>query len=303
MSGRDPAAGAPVLGIGLMVAPAFEPLLAVEGLVDHLAVTPDRFWEDRGRSVPAEARFVDIPAWVALLQRAGRPQVTHHIGLSMASAICAPDPAYVRQMGCWANRWNAHWISEHLAFVAIDRGDGPAAAGLALTAPFDREVLDLVVDRARMVMAATGRPFLLENSSYFITFDDNEMDEPEFLNRFCEEASAGLLLDLHNLYCNTVNFGFSGHRFLDRLELDRVVEVHVAGGADLAGFWSDAHAGQPPEPVWDLLDDLLPRAPNLRAVTFEMHESWLPRTGFEGVAETLARARSMWNRHRGGIGP
>jgi uncharacterized protein (UPF0276 family) len=291
----DPAAGAPRLGVGLMVTPALAPLLDQPGRVDHLAVTPDMFWQDHGAD--ASPRFTDMTAWVAILARAGRPQVAHHIGLSIASAQ-PPDPAYVGQMAAWARRWNCHWISEHLAFVAIQPEGGAGAAGLALTAPFDAELLDLVAARALAVIAATGRPFLLENSARFVQFADDEMEEAEFLNRFCARAGAGLLLDLHNLHCNAVNFGFRAHSFLDQLELAHVVEVHVAGGAELAGMWSDAHSGAPPEPVWDLLEDLVPRAPNLRAITFEMHDSYLPVVGLEGVAAILDRARAVWQRHR-----
>lgn len=276
---------------------ALAPFLKAPDAVDYLAVTPDMFWIDHGPEAgEGPRRFADIPSWVAMLDACRLPTVSHHIGLSIASAI-PTDAGYVAQMAAWAERWNAHWLSEHLAFVAIAEGQGPSAAGLALTAPFDREVLDLAVERARFVIARTGAPFLLENSPYYVSFDDSDMREAEFLNRFCADSGSGLLLDLHNLYCNAVNFGFSGHAFLDELHLDRVVEVHIAGGAELAGMYADSHSGAPPEPVWDLLDDLVGRAPNLRGITFEFHDSYLPVIGFDGVAEVIQRARTAWRAH------
>lgn len=292
MARADPGGDAPRLGVGIMANLALAPFIETPGSVDYLAVTPDMFWTDRGPDAGA-LRFADIPAWTAMLDRAGLPTVSHHIGLSIASAV-PTDAGYVAQMSAWAERWNAHWLSEHLAFVAIAEGHGPTAAGLALTAPFDREVLDLAVERALYVRERTRAPFLLENSPYYVTFDDSDMDEAEFLNRFCEESGGGLLLDLHNLYCNAVNYGFSGHGFLDSLDLDTVIEVHIANGSELGGMYADSHAGAPPEPVWDLLDDLVGRAPNLRGITFEFHDSYLPQLGFDGVAEVVARARRAW---------
>jgi len=295
MAQADPGRDAPCLGVGIMANLAIAPFIGTAGAVDYLAVTPDMFWTDHGLQAGEERqRFTDIPNWVAMLDQSQLPMVSHHIGLSIASAI-PTDRAYVAQMANWAERWHAHWLSEHLAFVAIAEGHGASAAGLALTAPFDREVLDLAVERARYVMERTQAPFLLENSPYYVTFDDSEMREAEFLNRFCADSGGGLLLDLHNLYCNAVNYGFSGHRFLDELELATVVEVHIANGSTLAGIYADSHAGAPPEPVWDLLDDLVGRAPNLRGITFEFHDSYLPLLGFDGVADVIARARRSWN--------
>lgn len=273
---------------------ALAPIICAPGGVDYLAVTPDMFWIDHGPGMDGgRRRFTDIPSWVAMLDACGLPMVSHHIGLSIASAI-PTDTFYVAQMAAWARRWQSHWLSEHLAFVAIAEGDGPTAAGLALTAPFDQDVLDLAVERARTIIERTHAPFLLENSPYYVTFDDSDMAEAEFLNRFCADSGGGLLLDLHNLYCNVVNHGVSGQGFLDELDLAKVVEVHIAGGAELGGLYSDAHSGAPPEPVWDLLDDLIGRAPNLRGITFEMHDSYLPLIGFDGVAEIIARARRAW---------
>jgi hypothetical protein len=297
MAPADPGHDAPRLGVGIMANLAIAPFLSTPGAVDYLAVTPDMFWVDHGPDAGEPARrFTDIPAWVEMLDASGLPMVSHHIGLSIASAI-PTDPSYVAQMAAWADRWQAHWLSEHLAFVAVAEGHGPSAAGLALTAAFDVEVLDLAVERARYVIAQTQAPFLLENSPYYVTFDDSDMAETEFLNRFCAESGGGLLLDLHNLYCNAVNYGFSGHHFLDELDLAAVVEVHIAGGSELGGMYVDSHAGAPPEPVWDLLDDLVGRAPNLRGITFEFHDSYLPLIGFDGVADVISRARRAWKAH------
>jgi len=295
MARVDPGGDAPRLGVGIMANLAIAPFTGMPGAVDYLAVTPDMFWIDHGpRPGGGEKRFADIPSWVAILEASGLPMVSHHIGLSIASAV-PTDPGYVDQMAVWRERWRAHWLSEHLAFVAIAEGHAATAAGLALTAPFDRDVLDLAVTRARQVIERTGGPFLLENSPYYVTFNDSDMREAEFLNRFCAESGSGLLLDLHNLYCNVVNYGFSGHRFLDELDLATVIEVHIANGSELGGMYADSHAGAPPEPVWDLLDDLVGRAPNLRGITFEFHDSYLPQIGIDGVAEVIARARRAWN--------
>lgn len=295
MAHLDPGRDAPRLGVGIMANLAIAPFTSTSGAVDYLAVTPDMFWIDHGDASAGGRRFTDIPSWVAVLEASGLPMVSHHIGLSIASAI-PTDRAYVAQMAAWAERWGAHWLSEHLAFVAIAEGHGPSAAGLALTAPFDREVLDLAVERARYVIEQTQAPFLLENSPYYVTFDDSDLCEAEFLNRFCADSGAGLLLDLHNLHCNAVNFGYSGHRFLDELDLGAVVEVHIANGSELGGMYADSHSGAPPDPVWDLLDDLVGRAPNLRGVTFEFHDSYLPLIGFDGVAEVITRARRSWDK-------
>lgn len=292
MERADPGGDAPRLGVGLMANLATAPLILLPGALDYLAVTPDMFWMDRG-SDAGGPRFTDVPSWVAMLDASPLPKVSHHIGLSIVSAV-PTDTDYVAQMAAWARRWDAPWVSEHLAFVSIAEGHGPTAAGLALTAPFDRDVLDLAVERARYVIERTGTPFLLENSPYYVTFDDSDLREAEFLNLFCRESGAGLLLDLHNLYCNAVNYGFSGHRFLDELDLAQVIEVHIADGAEMGGMYADSHSGAPPEPVWELLDDLVGRAPNLRGITFEFHDSYLPQIGFDGVARVIARARSAW---------
>jgi uncharacterized protein (UPF0276 family) len=139
-------------------------------------------------------------------------------------------------------------------------------------------------------------PFLLENAVYYFPDlpADPGWDEIDFLNRLVEQSSCGLLLDLFNLYCNSLNHGFDLIQALARLRLDRVVEVHVAGGKLHEGFILDGHCDRVPEPVWSALEWLLPRAPNLAGVVYEVQEPAFPLVGLETLRDQLARLRATW---------
>jgi hypothetical protein len=133
---------------------------------------------------------------------------------------------------------------------------------------------------------------LLENSAIYVDVPDTEMSEAAFLNRLCDEAGCGVLLDLHNLVVNEVNLGWDLAAYLDELDLSNVVEIHVAGGEMLGAWYTDAHSGSCPERVWELLDAVVPVTPELRLVTFEMHESRYDVLGGDGLADQLSRIRA-----------
>ncbi len=297
MASADPGFGAPRLGVGMIFNLAAESFARTPGAIDYLAITPDMFWSDAGPG--AVRRFDDLDRWVAMLEwaRSRLPIVAHHIGLSIASAR-DPDPEYLEQMAAWHGRWNYAWLSEHLSFIQI--GDEPqtsGAAGLALPVPFDDDVLALVAGRARAIRDRIDIPFLIENAPNYVVYLDQDMREAVFLTRFCAESGGGLLLDLHNLHVNAVNHGFSAHAFLDELAMENVIEVHIAGGSMIGALYADSHSGPVPEPVWALLDALVPRAPNLRGITFEFHDSYFEAMGGdEGLAAQIARARAAWGR-------
>lgn len=164
--------------------------------------------------------------------------------------------------------------------------------------PYDFEALDMLADRINKVQGIMPVPFLLENNVYFIVFRDRDMTEPQFLNALTARTGCGLLLDIHNLYANARNHHFDALAFLQEADLTRVVETHIAGGSGFAGTYTDSHSGACPEPVWNLLEYVVPRAPNLRAITFAFHDSYYPILGPEGVREQLTRARTIFARHR-----
>jgi uncharacterized protein len=153
-------------------------------------------------------------------------------------------------------------------------------------------VLSLLQPRIQDAQAILGCPFLLENNVAYFTFPEEEMSEPQFLNELTRTSGCSLLLDLHNVYANSRNHGFGAKAFLTQLDLSQVVEIHVAGGSEMMGFYTDSHTGGVPDDVWNLLSFVAPLAANLRGVTFEFHESTWHLLRTEGVLAQIARARS-----------
>ena len=158
---------------------------------------------------------------------------------------------------------------------------------MPLPLPFTEEAASLVGERARRLLARYGVPFLLENPAHYLSevyCDPGLGDESAFMARVLDRGGCGQLLDLHNLHCNAVNHGFDARSALARLPLERVVEIHVAGGAWRDGFLMDSHSDRVPAEVWDLLDFVLPRTPNLAGVVYEV----LPETSGHLDAATVA---------------
>jgi uncharacterized protein (UPF0276 family) len=259
--------------------------------LDHLAVIPDRGWIDRGMG--SSPRFHTVPDMEAMLGCVigRRAVVLHGIGLSICSAEIF-DEAYARHLIAWADRLDSPWISDHLSFSRVGTGHEVNAAVMA-PVPYDREVLDLLIPRVRFFTERMNRPFLLENNVYYVRYPGQELTEEQFLNELCARAGCGVLLDLHNVYTNAVNHGFSAADYLANLNLDHVVEIHVAGGVPMMGFHTDSHTGPVIDPVWQLLAQTVPRARNLRGVTFEFHESSYGLLGESGIREQIDHARAI----------
>ncbi|CAN5511636.1 hypothetical protein BH10PSE14_BH10PSE14_23410 [soil metagenome] len=280
-------------GIGLLFNGSLVDLVRTQpGIADFLSVIPERFWQDRGRDL-AE-RFAPLPDEVALLDElASRHRlVAHGVGLSIASGSTF-DIDHVRQLARWHRRYRFAWISEHLSAVRVRTEVTPDHhAGLALPLAWDHDLLDMLSDRVKAVQDILGMPLLLENGVVHTPVPDCDMTEEDFVNALVRRTGCGLLLDLHNLHVNAVNLGIDSDRFIGRLDLDAVGEIHVAGGNRLFGAYLDSHAGACPSEVWRLLASVAPRCANLAGVTFEFHESYFPGLGESGVLAELQHMRS-----------
>jgi uncharacterized protein len=285
----------PPLGIGLAYQKPLETLIADDGCddFDFVEVVPDILWTDLGpRSRP---RHLDDAAGVALMDRVARrrPIVAHSIGLSIGSAHRF-DTGHLRQLRRWHERLHFPWHSDHLAFHLVEQGGQELNAGITMPLPRDRATLELLRPRIGRVQREIGAPFLLENNVYYFDIPSCEMDEPSFLNRLVRETGCGLLLDLHNVHTNAVNHGFDAAALVAELDLSAVGEIHVAGGMSLDGWYLDAHSDTVPDAVWSLLEQALPRCPNVGGVVFELFGSWFDVVGEDRLRRDLRRLKRLW---------
>lgn len=291
------------LGIGLLYNPALPQFLETQpGSFDYLELIPDREWADRGVSSTPRYSFLDKSLEFLHRLRERKPMLCHSVGLSIGSAAIF-DTGHIEQIRWMHEQFDFAWHSDHLSFSRLPEATTAATdqremhTAISLPVPYDQEVLELIAGRVRQIRSMIDSEFLLENNVYYAETPEQEMSEPEFLNRLCRDSGCGILLDLHNLYVNARNHGVSAEGFLRDLDLRNVVEIHLAGGDDLLGFYTDSHAGPVAEPVWHLLQDTLQAAPWIRGVTFEFHESSYPLLKMDGIRAQLERARRIWERY------
>lgn len=287
MAGERPA-------VGLLYNPAVPIVLdAIGERVDFVEVIPDRLWYDLGGG---EAdRFQHARAAIDELRRHARDRavIGHGIGLSLPSDMPL-DEALLDQVVRSHRDLGYRWYSEHLSMFLVPGGSIPnAQAGMGLPVVLDEETLALVGGKVRQLGDALGVPILLENGTIFSAIPDPDMSEPAFFNRLHAEGGCGMLLDLHNLYANTLNLGWSAEEYLAELDPEIVVEIHLAGGDWLKSFYTDSHSRPTPDAVWTWAHEWAPRFPNLAAITYEYHESYHKRLGLSGVANEVERMRAL----------
>jgi uncharacterized protein (UPF0276 family) len=81
------------------------------------------------------------------------------------------------------------------------------------------------------------------------------MSEIDFVNAVLREADCDLLLDVNNIYVNSINHGYDALEYLHAIDGARTVYVHIAGHyVEDEDLRVDTHGSAVIEPVWDLLD-------------------------------------------------
>jgi uncharacterized protein (UPF0276 family) len=176
-------------------------------------------------------------------------------GLSLD--IGGPDPIdtdLVRSVKSLIDEIGAPLYSEHLTYCA-------AQGHLydLLPIPFTEEAVHYVAGRVRQVQDILEQPLVLENASYYAQ-PHADMNEAEFVQAVLSESDSGLLLDVNNIYVNSINHCYDPLEFLDALPRERVRYIHVAGHYDEApDLKVDTHGADVIDPVWALLAEAYQR--------------------------------------------
>ena len=221
--------------------------------VDCLEITAEHF--PPGREEPLARLGQDFHLFV------------HGLGLSLGTPG-ALDRERLEQFARVAAAANPDWVSEHIAFTRTAEVD----LGHLNPVPPTREMVAIIADHAREVAERCRKPILLENITSHVQLP-GDLTEPEFLNRICDRARCGLLLDVTNLFINSRNHGFDPLKWLHEIEPGLIQQLHLVGYAKAGDRFTDSHALPIQEELIELARAVVTYAP-VQAITLERDEDF-----------------------------
>lgn len=209
-------------------------------------------------SIPDPVQFMEVAPenWMRVNPKLARrfkalteqvPFVCH--GLSLSIGAPAPlDEGFVRNVKTFLDNHQIEIYSEHLSYCS-----GNAHMYDLMPIPFTEEAVHHVAQRVKRVQEILERKLVLENVSYYVEAGA-EMSELEFINAVLSEADCELLLDVNNIYVNSVNHRYDPYQFLRGLPTERIRYMHIAGHYNEAeDLIVDTHGADVIDPVWALL--------------------------------------------------
>ncbi len=291
----------PSCGVGVVWWPELDALCRpAEGLVQVIEAEPETFWAPRADQ--PDGFTSRLPAALAHL---AQPKLLHGVGAPFGGsamqgaghrAALAGDIAALRP----------EWISDHLNFNQFTQAEAPDHAintGFLMPPAQCRDGVAIAASRIRDRQASTGLPVAFEVPVSYLPPRLGEMADGDFAAAVAREADCGILLDLHNLLCNERNGRQAVSAFCDAIPLDRVWEIHLAGGEAADEWWMDAHCGLVEPALMAMVADLVPRLPCLGAIIFEILPDHVPQIGLDAIGKMLSRLNDIWAIRARSTGP
>ncbi|HBC56743.1 MAG TPA: hypothetical protein DCZ03_06210, partial [Gammaproteobacteria bacterium] len=171
-------------------------------------------------------------------------------GLSLNIGGIAPlDEAFLRRLKQFLWEHQIQIYSEHLSYC----GDEGHLYDL-MPIPFTQQAVAYVSERIQRVQDILGQRLVIENVSYYAA-PGQEMSEIDFICEVLHQADCELLLDVNNIYVNSINHQYDALSFMKALPAERIRYMHIAGHyKEAEDLRVDTHGADVVDPVWDLLD-------------------------------------------------
>ncbi|MBS1767312.1 MAG: DUF692 domain-containing protein [Acidobacteria bacterium] len=214
---------------------------------------PVPFWEVAPENVVGQGGKKARETW-EILER--DPVLSHGLSMSIGGFDPWADEV-LDDLVAFIKRIKSPWHSEHLCWTSV----GGANTHELLPMPFTQAAIAHTVERVKRMQDRLPVPFLLENISWYAELGEPEMSEHDFLNEVLERSDCGWLLDINNIYVNSLNHGFDAKAFLEGLPLHRVAQMHIAGHSwdEEDQLIIDTHGAPVIDPVIELFRWLLPK--------------------------------------------
>jgi len=261
------------VGLGFRLGLAEEILAGERSNAAFLEVCPENYVGVGGR----RKRLLDA-------SRERFPILCH--GLCGDLAGLAPvDVGLLREVRGFLREVGAPWYSDHLCWTHI----AGAEIHELVAMPYTAESVERAAARIRQVREILELPMAVENVSAYAFMGPPEMSEAAFMRAVVEEADCQILLDVNNVYVNSVNFGFDARAYIAQLPLERVIQIHMAGYHEEApDMLLDTHAAPISDPVYELFAYTMDRMPHTVPVLLERDANFPPLAELEAELARMA---------------
>jgi uncharacterized protein (UPF0276 family) len=175
------------------------------------------------------------------------PMVMHGVSLSIGSTDPL-DSDYLKNLKGLIQRVQPRWVSDHLCWTGVNATNSHDLLPL----PYNEATISHAVERVRHVQDYLGQRILLENLSSYVTYKNSEMSEWDFLNEIARRADCHILLDINNIFVSAHNHHFDPMDYVNAIDIDRVMQFHLAGHSYHGEMIIDTHDHDVCDPVWEL---------------------------------------------------
>ena len=222
-------------GVGLR-APHYQQVLTERPAIAWFEVHSENYFGAGGQPLYYLNRVRDV-----------YPLSLHGVGLCLGSTGSL-DQAHLGRLDNLVRQIEPGLVSEHLSWGRV----GQRFLNDLLPLPLTEEALAVVSDHIDEVQERLRRQILIENISSYVEFRHSTMPECEFVSRVARRTGCGILLDVNNLYVNSVNHGVDPLAYVDALPAVAVKEIHLAGHDRAGPLLIDTHGTRVAGPVWSL---------------------------------------------------
>lgn len=193
----------------------------------------------------------NVPEALLELKDKGLSVMTHGISLAPCG-YDRPDKEQIKRVNKLANKLGSKIVSDHICFVRANS----EYSGHLLPVPRNKDSLKVTIANVKYIKQFLDADFALENIATLCDWENSEIDEASFFAEVLEQTDSLMILDLANLLANSINHGIDPLLYLQRLPLERLAYVHVAGGIMKGRFYHDTHAHPIQVGVLNLLNQL-----------------------------------------------
>lgn len=218
---------------------------------------------------------LNLPKWFHDLVEAFSKQsklYLHGVQFSPCSAQFTENQKNIlQQLKDLSRSFKIAHISEHFGFsTSLNLHEGAP-----LETAYSEVQKQIIIDRLNRISDAAQCPVGIENLAF--TFSTQSVfRQADFLSDIVEQTKGFLLLDYHNIYCQSQNFKIDFDQILDAFPNEYIGEVHLSGGTNVKSMQDenitirrDTHDGAVPPILFSKLEEKITSYSSLQTVCLE----------------------------------